>query len=151
MERGRLMILVTVLFFAIILGSFAVASIFPRQAATSTSTVLSGGCTKPASGFLIIADSRGFNDSVDKNLTAAPWPLIMVKAGTNVTITVCNNDVQSHGFNIQHYHETPIESLYPGEVKTISFVADESGTFWIRCEIWCTIHQFMIYGQLRVV
>jgi hypothetical protein len=120
----------------------------PAQQGTSTSS--SGQCVKPPNGILIIASETGFNDSVDHGVPEKAWPVANVSEGSTVDIVVCNLDHIAHGFNIQHYYETPIQTLSPGQVLRISFVADKAGTFWIRCEIFCPIHPFMQSGELRV-
>jgi len=108
------------------------------------------GCVKPFGGFLIIASFNGFNDSVDHGVPAANWPLIGVQKGANVTVMVCNADSQPHGFQIAHYFDSSIEAVAPGQVLTVSFVADQAGTFKIYCSILCTVHWAMISGQLTV-
>ena len=66
-------------------------------------------------------------------------------------ITVCNTDVQTHGFQITHYYDSAIVAVAPDQVLRISFVASEVGTFQIYCAIFCSIHIFLQSGQLRVV
>lgn len=113
---------------------------------------LPAGCVRPAGGFLIIASQYGYNDSVLEG--AGPtkaWPVISVAQGETVEITVCNVDpVESHGFQVGTYFDKSVESIAPGKVVSVSFVADKSGTFPIYCAIFCAIHLFMEYGQLRV-
>jgi hypothetical protein len=111
------------------------------------------GCVKPPGGFLVLASEYGYNDSM---LVGAgptkPWPVINVTQGQEVTITVCNVDIiESHGFQINHYYDNSIVSLNPGHVLTISFVANKTGDFEIYCAIFCAIHPFMQYGELRVL
>jgi FtsP/CotA-like multicopper oxidase with cupredoxin domain len=110
------------------------------------------GCVKPADGFLVIASEYGYNDSMLEG--AGPtkaWPVISVTQGQAVNITVCNVDTtQSHGFQISDYFDNSIESVAPGQVLKVSFVADKTGTFQIYCAIFCSIHLFMEYGELRV-
>jgi FtsP/CotA-like multicopper oxidase with cupredoxin domain len=114
---------------------------------------LPAGCVRPAGGFLVIASEYGYNDSVLEG--AGPtkaWPVITVTQGQTVNITVCNVDTtQSHGFQISNYFDGAIEAVGPGQVLHVpSFVASKAGTFQIYCAIFCTIHLFMEYGQLRV-
>jgi hypothetical protein len=114
---------------------------------------LPAGCVRPAGGFLIIASQYGYNDSVLEG--AGPtkaWPVISVAEGQTVEIVVCNVDpVESHGFQIGTYFDKTVESIAPGQVvKVPPFVADKLGTFPIYCAIFCAIHLFMEYGQLRV-
>jgi FtsP/CotA-like multicopper oxidase with cupredoxin domain len=117
-------------------------------------TALPPGCTKPADGFLIIAGDSpgnvGYNDSAGHGAPTNPWPIIRVQKGTTVNITVCNTDTQAHGFNISHYYDSSIETVAPGQVIRVQFVASETGTFGIYCAIFCTIHVFMQSGELIV-
>jgi FtsP/CotA-like multicopper oxidase with cupredoxin domain len=110
------------------------------------------GCVRPAGGFLIIAGPYGYNDSVLEG--AGPtkaWPVITVKEGQTVNITVCNVDkTQSHGFEVGMYYDKSVYSIAPGKWMSVSFVATKAGTFPIYCAIFCTIHLFMEYGQLHV-
>ena len=125
------------------------------QNASSTLPVVSlpPGCVRPAGGFLIIASEYGYNDSVLEGAgPAKAWPVITVTQGETVNITVCNVDkTQSHGFQISNYFDSAIEAVGPGQVLHVpTFVASRTGTFQIYCAIFCTIHLFMEYGQLRV-
>jgi heme/copper-type cytochrome/quinol oxidase subunit 2 len=94
----------------------------------------------------------GYNDSVLEGAgPAKAWPVITVTQGALVNITVCNSDpTQAHGFQVSHYYDSKIVAVAPGQVIDVSFVATKAGTFQIYCEIFCTIHLFMEYGQLRV-
>jgi hypothetical protein len=104
---------------------------------------LPSGCVKPADGYLIIANQNGFNDSIQHGAPQKHWPVISVKQGTTVNITVCNADVQAHGFQITHYFDSNIETVVPGQVVHVSFVANRVGDFEIYCSIFCSIHIFM--------
>lgn len=110
------------------------------------------GCTRPEGGYLIIMSKYGYNDSVLEG--AGPtksWPVITVAQGSLVNITVCNADTtQAHGFQISAYYDNAIVGVDPGKVIDVSFVATIAGNFRIYCAIFCTIHLFMEYGQLRV-
>ena len=121
-------------------------------AASLPSLSLPPGCVRPEGGYLIIMSEYGYNDSVLEG--AGPtkaWPVITVNEGSTVDITICNADkVQAHGFQIATYFDSQIEALAPGQVLRVSFVATRAGTFQIYCAIFCTIHLFMEYGQLRV-
>jgi len=135
-------------------GVVLIGGLRSSQSAASTppAVALPAGCTRPAGGFLIIESEYGYNDSVLQG--AGPtkaWPVINVTQRQEVNITVCNADrSQSHGFQINNYYDSEVESLGPGRVLSISFVANKLGTFQIYCAIFCTIHLFMEYGQLRV-
>lgn len=108
------------------------------------------GCVKPSDGFLIIASNTGYNDSIGHGAPQKNWPIINVTQGRTVNITVCDTDVQAHGFQISHYYDSSIVTVIPGQVLHVSFVADEAGTFRIYCSIFCSIHIFMQSGKLRV-
>lgn len=108
------------------------------------------GCTKPAGGYLIIASIKGYNDSIDHGAPLKSWPIINVSKGSTVRITVCNIDKQAHGFQVSHYYDSSIETLPPGQVINVSFIADQTGSFQIYCDVFCTIHIFMQNGELRV-
>jgi FtsP/CotA-like multicopper oxidase with cupredoxin domain len=111
---------------------------------------LPADCTKPAGGFLIVASNLGYNNSIGHGAPNKPWPIINVKQGQTVNITVCNTDIQSHGFQITHYFDSSVETVEPGQVLHVSFVADETGTFQIYCSIFCSIHIYMQSGQFIV-
>lgn len=110
------------------------------------------GCVRPSGGYLIIASAYGYNNSVLEGAgPSKPWPVLNATQGQDVKITVCNIDTtQSHGFQVGTYFDSKIESIAPDQVLTVNFVASKSGTFPIYCAIFCSIHLFMEYGQLRV-
>jgi hypothetical protein len=114
-------------------------------------TNLPADCIKPAGGFLVIANINGFNDSIQHGAPSVSWPVITVEQGTTVNITVCNTDVQAHGFQVTHYFDSNIEAVEPGQVVHVSFLADRAGNFTIYCSIFCSIHVFMQNAQLRVL
>jgi len=125
-----------------------------NAASTLPAINLPPGCVRPAGGFLIILSEYGYNDSVLEG--AGPtkaWPVVTVTQGETVNITVCNVDgTQSHGFQISNYFDSAIEAVGPNQVLHVpTFVASKAGTFQIYCAIFCTIHLFMEYGQLRVM
>jgi len=123
-----------------------------NNVSTSTSALtLPSGCVKPAGGFLIIASQLGFNDSVNHGVPEDNWPVMNVRLGQNVTIVVCNADPsQAHGFQIDHYYVAQLVSIASGDVLRVSFVASQSGSFRVYCQIFCTIHWAMQSGQLIV-
>jgi len=116
----------------------------------NNTATLPAGCAKPAGGFLIIASDFGYNDSIGHGAPDNPWPIITVHQGQNVTIVVCNVDVQAHGFQITNYFARSQETLVPGRVLKVDFVADQKGSFTIYCDIICSIHVFMQAGLLNV-
>jgi len=114
-------------------------------------TTLPADCAKPAGGFLIVASSLGYNDSMVHGAPAQSWPIMNIQEGSNVTITICNTYAQTVGFQVIHYLQDKSESVAPGHALTVSFVADEKGTFSIYCEIFCSIHIYLQGGELKVI
>ncbi len=97
--------------------------------------------------FTIVMSSTGFNGSA--NLPGA-WPVMKASKGQTITIRVINNDpVESHGLAISHYFDGGV-ALRPHEFHDIVFVADQTGTFRVYCNIFCAIHPLMQNGQLVV-
>ena len=140
------MVLVVVLIGASATAAFYLAS----KGRTTTSTTLPGECVKPTNGFLVVASSRGYNDSIDHGVPEESWPIITVQQGQTVNITVCNTDFQAHGFQVSYYYDSSIITIVPGQVLHISFVANKAGEFRIYCNIFCSIHPFMQSGLLNV-
>lgn len=108
------------------------------------------GCTKQKNGYLIVMSNDGFNDSKSHGAPFKNWPVITVQRGSSFSITVCNTDIQPHGFQISYYLDSSIISVAPGQTLTFNFVADKTGNFTIYCSIFCTIHIFMQNGLLVV-
>lgn len=78
-----------------------------------------------------------------------PWPVIRVQQGQVVSIVVCNKDAtQPHGFAISTYFPTGV-AMAPTEAYRITFTATQVGNFVMYCNIFCTVHVFMV-GQLVV-
>jgi FtsP/CotA-like multicopper oxidase with cupredoxin domain len=154
--------IIIVLLAVMLVGAATVFSLYvlvgDRSAATtsgesSTNNGLPAGCSKPAGGFLVLASHLGWNDSELKGTGVTPgvvWPMMNVTEGSTVNITVCNIDVQAHSFNIAHYLVSPPNTIHPGQVLHFSFVATTPGTFQVYCEIPCSIHIYMLSGQLKV-
>jgi heme/copper-type cytochrome/quinol oxidase subunit 2 len=91
----------------------------------------------------------GMNGSYYKPL-GTQWPVIRVSQGDTVIITVINNDSREvHGFAIVHYDDKGF-STAPGQQHTISFVANEVGSFRMYCNVFCAIHPYMQNGELIV-
>ena len=96
--------------------------------------------------FTVIADDNGFNGSVQHGI---PWPIITVHVGDNVTITVIDDGkVEAHGFAIDSYFPKGL-IVGPGESGSVTFTATTPGNYTFYCNIFCTVHQFMI-GTLVV-
>ena len=106
-------------------------------------------CVRPPGFFLVIADLSGFNDSIAHGAPLNPWPVVRVHLGDYVRFLVCNEDqTQAHGFAIQTYFDTGV-ALAPGDAFRIEFQATILGSFVIYCQIFCTVHAFMV-GRLIV-
>jgi FtsP/CotA-like multicopper oxidase with cupredoxin domain len=91
----------------------------------------------------------GMNGSYYKPL-GTQWPIIRVHQGDTVIITVINNNSREiHGFAIVHYDDRGF-STAPGQRHTISFVANEVGSFRMYCNVFCAIHPYMQNGELIV-
>ena len=58
------------------------------------------GITPVTRSFTIIASQTGYNDSSQHT---GSWPQMTVNKCDLVSITIINNDVQSHGFTIDYY------------------------------------------------
>jgi hypothetical protein len=148
LDRGRRNLLVVVVVVLAATGVIAAFDLSIRAGPGAKS--LPAGCAKPAGGFLIVASNTGYNDSVGHGAPNNAWPIINVTLGQTVSIVVCNNDIEAHGFQISHYYDGQIESVGPGQVIHVSFVASEAGNFQIYCAILCEVHPFMQSGELRV-
>ncbi len=73
--------------------------------------------------------------------------VISVNPGDTVTIELVSKDVV-HGLYIDGYGVSV--QADPGQTGSLSFVADRSGSFRIRCNVTCgAMHPFMI-GELKV-
>jgi hypothetical protein len=119
-------------------------------AVSNPGSVLPADCVRPAGGFLIVASSLGYNESMVHGAPTQSWPVMAIPAGSNVTITICNTYQQAIGFQVVHYLQDKVESVAPGHALTVSFLADERGTFTIYCGIFCSIHLYLQGGELKV-
>ena len=112
-------------------------------------TVTRSTCDAPPGFILIIADLFGFNDSIVHGAPLNPWPVIRVRQEDVVRLLVCNTDsTQAHALAIQTYFDRGV-IMAPGEAFRIQFQATLAGTFVIYCNIFCTVHAFMV-GRLIV-
>ncbi len=152
MANQKYVVLVAVVAVVVALGAAALLVPDLNRVSTTTATIsLPQGCDKPARGFLIVASQFGYNNSVDHGVPQNSWPVMNVRQGQNVTIVVCNADpAQSHGFQIDHYYNAQLVSIAPGTVLKVSFIADETGTFRVYCQLPCSIHWAMQSGELVV-
>lgn len=87
-----------------------------------------------------IKDVRAFN------VINAPEDLT-VRQGTTVTVTLENESPISEGFSIDTFGIE--ETVGPGEIKTVEFVADRTGSF----QIYCQLHPRNVHlpGTLNVI
>jgi FtsP/CotA-like multicopper oxidase with cupredoxin domain len=139
--------------FIVVLVALATGMVFvpPNQPANYVPfvTVTKSTCDRPAGFVLIIADLSGFNNSISHGAPMNPWPVIRVERGQVVRLLVCNQDTtQPHGFAIANYLE-PGVVMAPGDAYRIVFTATLEGTFRIYCDVFCTVHVFMV-GRLIV-
>ena len=153
MRKSRILAagIITVGVIALILITGAI-QILPLQGPQNYSPLVSvsrSSCVRPPGFFLIIADLSGFNDSIAHGAPLNPWPVVRVHLGDFVRFVVCNPDqTQAHGFAIQTYFDSGV-ALAPGDAVRIAFQATLPGTFVIYCNIFCTVHVFMV-GRLIV-
>jgi hypothetical protein len=108
-------------------------------------------CTGVASttrSFTIIADDKGYNDSL--NHMGQMWPVMNVNRCDFVKITIVNTVTQTHGFAIAYYAVKGAE--IPGQQKLVipDFQAIKAGSFTVYCTVRCTIHYAMLNGLLNV-
>jgi FtsP/CotA-like multicopper oxidase with cupredoxin domain len=123
-----------------------IVSIPPPQSsnAVAPAVVTKTSCDRPPGYFLIIADLSGFNNSIGHGAPANPWPVIQVHQGDVVRILVCNKDTtQPHGFAIGTYLPRGV-TIMTGQAYSIVFTASVPGTFVMYCNIFCTVHVFMV-------
>lgn len=140
-----------VVLIAVLIGAGATVTLYlVSGGGNGGSRPLPPGCARPADGFVIIASGTGYNDSIGHGAPQENWPIVTVKQGQNVTIVVCNVDVQAHGFQITHYYDQNRVTIVPGQVIRVSFIANQAGSFDIYCEIFCSIHVYMQSGLLKV-
>lgn len=118
---------------------------------SNNQSVLPSGCVRQPGGFLIIASSLGYNDSIAHGAPVKSWPVLDVTKGTEVRITVCNMYTAPVGLQVSHYLATPIETALPGQVLSLSFVADQTGSFVIYCSTFNPIHVYLQGGELNVI
>jgi hypothetical protein len=134
-------LIVAVSFFAT-----GIISVSPPQSsgAVTPAVATKMSCDRPPGYFLIIADLSGFNNSIAHGAPLHPWPVIQVHQGDVVRILVCNKDTtQPHGFAIGTYFPRGV-TLMVGQAYGIVFTATVPGTFVMYCNIFCTVHVFMV-------
>ena len=148
--------LIVVIIIVALVGVAATASLYALTLGKTSSSSNNGyppGCSRPPNGYLVIASNLGWNDSELKGagVTAGVvWPKITVAQGSTVDITVCNIDVQTHSFNVATYLSSQPNYVAPQQVLRFSFVASHTGTFQIYCLVPCSIHIYMLSGEIVV-
>jgi len=133
----------------IVTGAVSLSSSSSSGSYSLSVSVTKSECIRPPGFFLIIADLSGFNDSIAHGAPLNPWPVVRVDQGDVVRFMVCNDDsTQAHGFAIQTYFDRGVV-LAPGDAFKVEFKATIPGAFVIYCNIFCTVHAFMV-GRLVV-
>jgi len=147
---SRRKVVVVVLLVGLIVAAAAFVTgivVFPPSQSSDVVTaaiVTKSTCDRSPGFILIIADLSGFNDSISHGAPANPWPVIRVQQGDVVRILVCNKDtMQPHAFAISTYFPAGV-AMAPGEAYKIIFKATVPGTFVIYCNIFCTVHIFLV-------
>ena len=74
---------------------------------------------------------------------------IEVPAGEEVRLMIRNIDTVTHGFSIPDL-SIAIPEIKAGEVKTITFTPDKSGTFDFMCTVWCSDRHMEMGGEITV-
>jgi hypothetical protein len=106
-------------------------------------------CERPPDYVLLILDNNGLNDSIHRASPGDPAITLSFQKGVTINIVICNLDtVQAHGFAVSHYFDRGV-TLRPGDAYRVSFVARDAGNFTIYCNVFCTVHPFML-GKLTI-
>ena len=143
------LVIVAAIVFVVLTGIIQISPPSGSQSYPPVVSVSRSSCVRPPGFFLIIADLSGFNDSLAHGAPLNPWPVVRVHLGDFVRFLVCNQDrTQAHGFAIQTYFDAGV-ALAPGDAFRIEFQATLPGNFVIYCNIFCTVHVFMV-GRLIV-
>ena len=107
-------------------------------------------CDRPPGYVLLILDNSGLNDSIHRASPGTPAITLFFQKGDTINILICNLDtIQAHGFAVSHYFDRGV-TLRPGDAYKVSFVARDAGSFTIYCNVFCTVHTFML-GKLAVI
>jgi heme/copper-type cytochrome/quinol oxidase subunit 2 len=101
--------------------------------------------TIPVPGQASVPQERSFH--VEASRFAYQPSVLKVNQGDRVTIDLVAEDV-THGLSVDGYN---LEiTADPGQPTRLTFVADHSGAFRLRCSVTCgPMHPFMI-GKLQV-
>ena len=110
------------------------------NAATATFTIIE---SDPGNNY------EGMNGSAFH--VSTQWPVIQVYQGQKVIINIFNcASSESHGFAITTYFNSGV-TVRPGQSYTLTFVANQKGSFRMYCSIFCAIHPLMQNGVLIVL
>jgi heme/copper-type cytochrome/quinol oxidase subunit 2 len=101
--------------------------------------------------FIPLPSGTGVPGSHDLRIAASQYQIspgvIRLNKGDRVTIELVSTDVV-HGLYLDGYDLEIIAD--PGQTASLSFIADQSGTYRFRCSVTCgALHPFMI-GKLKV-
>ena len=83
---------------AIAVAALAYISLNPlpdRPPPTNTGGI---SCPTYYTNFVIVANERGYNDSIDHGVPQNYWPVLCVQQGNTITIRVENTGSEPHGF-----------------------------------------------------
>ncbi|HYW00364.1 MAG TPA: hypothetical protein VE862_02780 [Candidatus Acidoferrum sp.] len=75
-------------------------------------------------------------------------PTLTVYAGQLVTIQLKSLDI-THGFAINEFNVYAF--IPPGQIVTVSFVANQAGNFTYYCDVFCGIGHPFMHGILQVL
>ena len=134
---------------AVAVGALAYISLNPLPGRPEPTNTAGISCPNFYTKFLIIANERGYNDSIDHGVPENYWPVLCAKQGSTVTVVVENTGSEPHGFSIDNYYPQGV-SLQVGQNLTITFIAAKSGAFLIYCTVLCAVHPWMLSGLLVV-
>ena len=70
-------------------------------------------------------------------------------AGEEIRLMVRNIDTVSHGFAIPELG-VAVPQIKAGEVKVITFTAEEPGDYSFMCTVWCSSRHMEMRGVLQV-
>ena len=72
-----------------------------------------------------------------------------VPVGEEVRLLIRNIDTVTHGFSIPEL-SIAIPEIKAGEVKTLNFTPEKSGTFAFMCTVWCSDRHMEMSGEITV-
>ena len=95
-----------------------------------------------------LAATKAFTITAQQfDFSVNPAPFV-VNVGDTVTIDLTSADV-THGFAIEHYFENGT-SVNKNQHRTVTFVANQAGTFTYFCIVFCGEGHFSMSGTLTV-